>query len=131
MFFLLIQKKQKGNLKEEIIFQMDIFMKLNCLSIPPRLRCIVLMRRSSNSAVLNSFTGHETLGKYSEEFKQIIVPFLKEKFKNYISEYNSIIQNKIIDKIDESLKFVKSQTDINNYDFKRFETDIKRELSEI
>lgn len=59
------------------------------------------------------------------------MPFLKEKFKNYISEYNSIIQNKITDKIDESLKFVKSQTDINNYDFKRFETDIKRELSEI
>ncbi len=57
--------------------------------------------------------------------------FLKEKFKNYISEYNSIIQNKITDKIDESLKFVKSKTDINNYDFKRFETDIKRELSEI
>jgi hypothetical protein len=59
------------------------------------------------------------------------VQFLKEKFKNYISEYNSIIQNKITDKIDESLKFVKSKTDINNYDFKRFETDIKRELSEI
>ena len=59
------------------------------------------------------------------------MPFLKEKFKKYISEYNSIFQNKITDKIDESLKFVKSQTDINNYDFKRFETDIKGELSEI
>lgn len=69
--------------------------------------------------------------KYSEEFRQIIVPLLKEKFKNYISEYNSIIQNKITDKIDESLKFVKSKTDINNYDFKRFETDTRLELSEI
>ena len=80
---------------------------------------------------LDPFTGHETQGQYSEEFKQIIVPFLKEKFNTYISEYNSIVQNKIADKIDESLKFVKSQTDINSYDFKRFETDVRRELSEI
>lgn len=80
---------------------------------------------------LDPFTGHETQGQYSEDFKKIILPILKEKFKEYIEEYNTIIKKIIADKIDDSLKFVKSSTNLNFDEFKRFETDVKNELSEI
>lgn len=80
---------------------------------------------------LDPFTGHETQGQHSQEFKQIIVPFLKEKFKIYIEEYNSIIKNIISDKIDESLYFVKLSANLNADEFRRFEIDARNELSEI
>lgn len=80
---------------------------------------------------LDPFTGHETQGQYSVEFKQIILPILKEKFKDYIEEYNTIIKTKIANKIDESLQFVKTSTNFNIDEFRRFETDVKNELSEI
>ena len=80
---------------------------------------------------LDPFTGHETQGQYSNQFKQIFLPILKEKFKNYIDEYNLIIRNNIADKIEESLKFVKTQTCLNVYEFRRFEIDVRNELSEI
>ena len=80
---------------------------------------------------LDPFTGHETQGQYSEQFKQIIAPILTEKFNGYIEEYNIIIKTKIADKIDESLKFVKKSANLNIDDFRRFETDVRNELSEI
>jgi hypothetical protein len=80
---------------------------------------------------IDPFTGHETQGQYSEEFKQIILPKLKEKFKIYIDEYNLIIRNEIINKIEESLNFVKAEAKLSNDKFKRFETDVRNELSEI
>jgi hypothetical protein len=80
---------------------------------------------------LDPFTGHETQGEYSKQFKQIILPILKEKFKIYINEYNDIIRNKITDKIEESLKFVKAEAKLNNDEFNRFETDVRNELTEI
>lgn len=80
---------------------------------------------------LDPFTGHETQGKYSEQFKKIISPILKDKFKNYIEDYNSIIRNKISNRIDESLEFVKYELNLNMSELNQFEKDVRNELSEI
>ena len=38
---------------------------------------------------LDPFTGHETQGEHSSEFKDLILPLLKEKFSFYIKDYNN------------------------------------------
>ncbi len=80
---------------------------------------------------LDPFTGHETQGQYSEQFKQIFLPIIKEKFRNYIDDYNLVIRDKITHRLEESLEFVQKITNLSNDEFKRFEKDVRKELSEI
>ena len=80
---------------------------------------------------LDPFTGHETQGQYSEQFKQIFLPIIKEKFSNYIDDYNLVIRDKITHRIEESLEFVQKIANLSNDEFKRFEKDVRKELSEI
>lgn len=81
---------------------------------------------------LDPFTGHETQGPYSEQFKkEIFFPFLRERYKDYIEEYNSIIKTKVTPIIDESLQYVKSKMRLNIKDFNKFKTDVRSELGEI
>lgn len=78
---------------------------------------------------LDPFTGHETQGNYSSEFKNIILPILKEKFEVYIKDYNAILESKILDQIDRSLISVKKELRINKSEFTRFEKNVRAELS--
>ncbi len=80
---------------------------------------------------LDPFTGHETQGQYSEQFKQIFLPIIKERFRNYIDDYNLVIRDKITNRIEESLEFVQKIANLSNDEFKRFEKDVRKELSEI
>jgi hypothetical protein len=83
---------------------------------------------------LDPFTGHETQGEFSIEFKELITPIIKSKFKIYIDDYNSIYRDCIADKIDESLDYVKKyskEINLSDKKFKRFENDVKNELREI
>lgn len=78
---------------------------------------------------LDPFTGHETQGVYSAEFKKLLLPLLKEKFDHYIKDYNQIIEDKVLNKIDYSLQEVKKEFKMNNIEFKRFEQDAKKEMA--
>ncbi|WP_146194625.1 hypothetical protein [Flavobacterium crocinum] len=78
---------------------------------------------------LDPFTGHETQGEYSSEFKGLLLPVLKQKFDFYIKDYNQLIEDKVLNKIDYSLKEVKKDFKMNNTEFKRFEQDAKNELA--
>lgn len=85
---------------------------------------------------LDPFTGHETQGQHSKDFKHSFLISLKEKFKDYIEEYNLIIRNDVADKIEESLEFVKSEMvkskiEFSIDEFNRFKRDVRNELSEI
>ncbi len=55
---------------------------------------------------LDPFTGHESQGTTSREFKQIFNRLLSEKFKEYIQDYNQFIavyahQEKLNDAIEQ------------------------------
>lgn len=80
---------------------------------------------------LDPFTGHETQGEFSDEFKELITPVINEKFKKYIDDYNSIYNKCIVDKIDESLDYVRKNCNISDQKFRRFANDVKNELREI
>jgi hypothetical protein len=80
---------------------------------------------------IDPFTGHETQGEYSSSFKEILLPILKEKFRDYIQNYNSIIREKVSGKIDESLNLLKQSQHLNEKVFKKLSDDVKNELAEI
>lgn len=80
---------------------------------------------------LDPFTGHETQGQYSKQFKEIISPIIKEKFKYYIEEYNTIIKTLIADKIDDTIEIVKKSANMEDDTLRSFEADVRKELSEI
>jgi hypothetical protein len=78
---------------------------------------------------LDPFTGHETQGDHSVEFKKMILPILKEKFEFYINDYNQIIESKVLNKLDKSLMEVKKELRMNQPEFLIFEKNAKIELS--
>jgi len=85
---------------------------------------------------LDPFTGHETQGKYQEEFKRIFQDFLWTKFEKYILEYNALIEPIMAERFSnafeitrESLKEVNSEFD--DEFLNRFEKDAKSELAVI
>lgn len=80
---------------------------------------------------LDPFTGHETQGNHSSEFKNIILPILEEKFDFYIKDYNKIVESRILNNIDQCLFKVKKELKIDETEFLRFETDARIELNVI
>jgi len=78
---------------------------------------------------LDPFTGHETQGDYSFEFKNLILPHLKNEFGEYIAEYNEIVQSKILGRLDAAIAEARKELKINIKDFVRFEQDAKNELN--
>lgn len=77
---------------------------------------------------LDPFTGHETQGEYSKEFKELFTSVISEKFKNYIADYNKLILEHQ-PKIKETLKATQVKLNISNVDFKKFEKDCLKEFA--
>lgn len=79
---------------------------------------------------LDPFTGHESQGQHSSRFKQHFEPLIKEKYKEFIVDYNEEI-NKLEPKFEEAFKLTKEKFGLTKDEFKRFESDCLSELSKI
>ena len=43
--------------------------------------------------IIDPFTGHESKGKYVEEFQKLFQSFIYQKYKSCIDDYNSLMEN--------------------------------------
>lgn len=81
---------------------------------------------------LDPFTGHETKGKYSDEFKKIITPSIQARFKKYIDDYNKIVSDIIFKQnLNESIENIRTHFSLTNVEFEKFKEDALTEFSEI
>ena len=84
---------------------------------------------------LDPFTGHETKGKYPTDFRPKFYKKNVDMFKVEIDEYNKLLEEKILLKIDDALKLVeankKTVNELKPGDFKRFKKSVEDELSPI
>ena len=80
---------------------------------------------------LDPFTGHETQGDYSREFKEYINPILTSKFKKYIADYNDIVEKIIFPNLDNAFSSVRKEIKPDKKIFDRFVKDAINELNKI
>jgi hypothetical protein len=78
---------------------------------------------------IDPFTGHETKGKYKEEFQKMFNQIIREKFDNYIIEYNDFIRKNVNPKIKEALNNTRNELKVTINNFNQFRTDVENELS--
>jgi hypothetical protein len=77
---------------------------------------------------LDPFTGHEMQGGHRDEFQRIFFPIVKVKFTEFISDFNSFIDDKLsIHLLENALSITKEKCKINDEDFKRFKSDVEKE----
>ena len=79
--------------------------------------------------LFDPFSGHESKGELTQIFSTKLKEITYEKFKEYIEDYNSIVNNsKFIDNLNSSIKYLKS----NNNDLSdKLLNSIYNEFSEI
>ena len=79
---------------------------------------------------LDPFTGHETQGSHSKDFKNIFNLILKEKFILYFEDFNKVFSDFIQPNLENALDAIR-----NNFEstekFDDFVKDCKSELSSI
>ncbi|MEJ2898306.1 hypothetical protein [Acinetobacter sp. NS-4] len=82
---------------------------------------------------LDPFTGHESQGDSSTEFKKIFNELLVKKFEIYLQDYNSFIEEHILgnQKLEKAIQSVKLNLDIDDKTFRAFENDARIQLSKI
>ncbi|QQU02117.1 hypothetical protein [Myroides odoratus] len=80
---------------------------------------------------LDPFTGHETQGEYSQEFKDYIAPILTSRFEKYIADYNNIAETLILPNLGEAFYCVRKELEIDDKKFDRFVKDATNELGVI
>jgi hypothetical protein len=78
---------------------------------------------------LDPFTGHETRGKYKDEFQELFHKQIKTKFQKYISEYNLFFENFIEPKLEDALIKTQNELNINEIEFEKFRKSVYSELS--
>jgi len=80
---------------------------------------------------LDPFTGHETQGKHSNEFKKLISSVLKDKLSYFIDDYNKIIDEFVSSRLEDALDQTRRNLRLTKKEFKRFEADCRLELQKI
>jgi hypothetical protein len=83
---------------------------------------------------LDPFTGHETNGEYSKEFKNIFNEFNKKSFKEYIEDYDNIVLKIIKPNLAKALNNTKEYLiakNINDKKIKEFEKAVFPQLDGI
>lgn len=78
---------------------------------------------------LDPFTGHETQGKHKEDFQKIFNAKVKEKFRNYIIDYNEFVENQITPNLDDAFKQVNLKLRLKKKEFDKFKKIAKKELA--
>lgn len=81
--------------------------------------------------ILDPFTGHESKGANSLNYKEAFFNKCKLIYSDYINEYNTLASKYFSkDKIEKALNQINSD-DISEKDFKKFKLDVFKELSKI
>ena len=83
--------------------------------------------------IIDPFTGHESNGPYAKEYQELFLKTVREKYQDYISEYNEIIEQyechkKIIDFVQNDAKLIISDYSTESKQKKlltAFENDFK------
>ena len=64
--------------------------------------------------IMDPFTGHESKGEYTVEFKEMFVNQAKNRYKTYITEYNSLLKKYDVEnKISSYTELLKRENDMN------------------
>ena len=84
------------------------------------------------SKILDPFTGHETRGEKSNEYKSVFQKKCKEYFSQYITEYN-VLAAKYFgeEKIEKAFYEMKLKSSVNEKVFEKFKLDAVEELKKI
>jgi len=81
---------------------------------------------------LDPFTGHETKGKHSSDFKIMMNEIIQLRFKEFIRDYNFEIKKRISrELISIGIEKVIKEFNLKKNEIERFENDVKAELCEI
>ncbi|WP_264524176.1 hypothetical protein [Flavobacterium sp. N502536] len=84
------------------------------------------------SKILDPFTGHESKGKNTEEYKTAFLKKSKEKYAEFIEEYNVLVDQYFSpEKIDSAFNQMKSKSKVSQKAFKKFKNDARNELKKI
>jgi hypothetical protein len=80
---------------------------------------------------IDPFTGHETQGSYSTEFKKLFDEKNVGKFHDFINEYNLFVRENITPNLDKALKSTIKEFEHTVVNLRQFEIAARHELSEI
>jgi hypothetical protein len=80
---------------------------------------------------IDPFTGHETQGSYSSEFKKLFDKKNFDKFHDFINEYNLFVRENISPNLDKALKITIKEFEDSEVNLQQFEAAARKELSEI
>ena len=84
------------------------------------------------SKILDPFTGHESKGENTEEYKIAFIKKAKELYSEFIDEYNSLALKYFSeDKLEKAFEIMENSLDIDKTTFNKFKIDAKNELNPI
>lgn len=84
------------------------------------------------SKILDPFTGHESKGENTEEYKIAFIKKSKELYSEFIDEYNTLALKYFSeDKLEKAFDIMKNNLDIDKTVFDKFKIDAKNELQPI
>ncbi|WP_151901383.1 hypothetical protein [Sulfurimonas hydrogeniphila] len=84
------------------------------------------------SKILDPFTGHESKGENTEEYKIAFIKKSKELYSEFIDEYNSLALKYFSeDKLEKAFDIMENSLDIDKTTFNKFKIDAKNELKPI
>ena len=84
------------------------------------------------SKMLDPFTGHESKGKNTDDYKNAFLKKAKELYPEYINEYNILVSKYFTqEKIENAFRQMNLNLAIDEKAFEKFKLDAKNELREI
>ena len=82
--------------------------------------------------MLDPFTGHESKGKNTDDYKNAFLKKAKELYPEYINEYNILVSKYFTqEKIENAFRQMNLNLAIDKKAFEKFKLDVRNELSEI
>lgn len=84
------------------------------------------------SKILDPFTGHESKGESTDEYKIVFQEKAKKLYADFITEYNELAAEYFSpEKIDDAFKQMQSNLEVNETVFNKFKNDARNELKKI
>lgn len=84
------------------------------------------------SKILDPFTGHESKGENTDEYKIVFLKKSKELYSDFIEEYNKLASHYFSpEKIDDAFEQMKSNLKVDEKVFNKFKNDARNELKKI
>jgi len=84
------------------------------------------------SKILDPFTGHESKGKNTNDYKNAFLKKSKELYHEYIDEYNILASKYFaLEKLENAFSQMSANLNVDEKTFKKFKLDARNELKEI